>query len=392
MKRSVSLLFLLFFSILPLWGNQQKVEKALYLLSRNLTEAYGKKEGDFFKLNLSIGEIENKSPRAKALQMGQTIREMLLSIFSRSQVFAVIERDKLDIILSEQELQLSGITDASSAVEIGNLLNAEVILFGTITELGGNFIISCSFVNVETGEQTTEQVSIEATVLTEAAEKRLDMMYVQPMGIGITLSGLGINVMGGNPTLLPFPGVNNTILRRNISVAVKYRITRYFMIGAGLEYIYGQLDHFDSLSWDLNTLNYPEPTGSDPFNIVGEGIGIPITATILYAPLRWLNVFLELGAEYFILECEGYFEPSNGRGFGVNDFGPSIHTEFFSIHAGLGTEVFITPRAAASLMMGYEYGVTDLDTSDMWHITDMPDTVTVDISGLTIAARISLYF
>jgi TolB-like protein len=388
---TIIMLVLILFSI-PGWADQQKLEKSLYGLSKALIESYENKEGEIFKLNISIGEIENKSPRAQTLQMGQVVREMLLSIFSRSNLFAVIERDKLDMILSEQELQLSGITDAASAVEIGNILNARVILYGSVTELGDSFVISCSLVDVETGKSITEQVTVNQEVITKAAEKRLDMMYVQPMGIGISLSGIGITYAGSNPSFIPFPDVNNTIVRRNISLDVRYRMTRFLMIGMGIEYIYGQLDHFNSLSWDMGLLDYPEPTGTAPFNIVGEGIGIPLTITLVYAPLRWVNVFLSLGGEYFILECEGYFEPSNGLGFGVNDFGPSVHAEFISFRAGLGGEVFVTPRMAFSLVAGYEFGAAELDTAGMWHIPGMPDTEDIDVSGFTTAVRVSFYF
>ncbi len=115
-------------------------------------------------------------------------------------------------------MQLSGITSSEDAVEIGNLLNARVILTGSVSGIAGSYVISCQLLDVETGRVTAGQTSIPADIITDAAEKRLDMMYVQPMGIGISVSGVGINVAGNNPTIIPFPEEDLTIFRRNFSL------------------------------------------------------------------------------------------------------------------------------------------------------------------------------
>jgi len=233
MKRNLILIFILIFSAPGLWANQQKLEKALILLADNLSSSYLENRNEVFRLNMSIGEIDNNSDSAEKLQMGQAVREMLITIFSRSNVFAVIDRSRLDQVLEEQRMQLSGMTGSEDAVEIGNLLNAQVMLTGSVSEIAGSYVISCQLVDVESGRITAEQASIPADIITNAAEQRLDMMYVQPMGIGISLSGVGINIAGEYPTIVPFPEENMTIFRRNFSVEFRYRITEWLMAAIG---------------------------------------------------------------------------------------------------------------------------------------------------------------
>ena len=409
MKKSILILGLLVAVILPCQANQQKLEQALVLLADSLTSSYAGEPG-VFKLNISIGEITNNTKLAAKLQIGQAVRETLLKIFSRSVTFSVIDRRMMDEVLKEQELQLSGLTEENNAVEIGSLMNAQAILYGSVSELGDTFVISCSLVNVETGETVSDQAVVPADIVKGAAEHRLDMMYVQPMGIGLSLSGAGVNVTGSDPTIVPFPDENKTIFRRNFSLEVRYRITSWLMAALGAEYVYGQLEHLDAVGlvpgfvFAYTTL-YPTvtipaailvPGGTLPFNIVGEGFSIPIKLSYVYVPIRWLNLSLTLGATYHILDCSGYFAPSNGFGFGVNEYGPSIHREFFSANIMAGVELFLSPRAALSITAGYEYGVFELigeeDTMIDAYLTGVPRPLDIDISGFTIAGRINLYF
>lgn len=403
------LILILFFSGAALWANQQKLEKALILLADSLSSSYLENENDVFRLNISIGEIDNKSASAEKLQMGQAVREILLTIFSRSNVFAVIDRSRLDQVLEEQKMQLSGMTSSEDAVEIGNLLNARVVLTGSVSGIAGSYVISCQLLDVETGRVTAEQTSIPADIITDAAEKRLDMMYVQPMGIGISISGVGINVAGNNPTIIPFPEENLTIFRRNFSLELRYRITSWLMAAIGAEYIYGQLVHLDAVGLNLafrqayttlygiGSLPTALATGGTlPFNIIGEGFGIPLKLSFVLTPVRWLNVSASLGGELYLLDFSGYFSPSNGLGFGVNEYGPGIHKEFFSAIGQAGIEIFVSPRLAFSLDLGYEYGISEIigtDNSAIFdYFTGFSLPVTADISGFSMAFRINLYF
>ena len=56
------------------------------------------------------------------------------------------------MILKEQKFQHSGCTDSECAVEIGQLLNADVTVVGTVSKLGKTYTIDSRIIDVRNGE------------------------------------------------------------------------------------------------------------------------------------------------------------------------------------------------------------------------------------------------
>ena len=66
--------------------------------------------------------------------------------------YTVVERASIDKILKEQKFQHSGCTDSQCAVEIGQMLNADLTVVGTASKFGDTYTLDCRIVNVESGE------------------------------------------------------------------------------------------------------------------------------------------------------------------------------------------------------------------------------------------------
>ena len=66
--------------------------------------------------------------------------------------YTVVERASIDKILKEQKFQHSGCTDSQCAVEIGQMLNADLTVVGTASKFGNTYTLDCRIVNVESGE------------------------------------------------------------------------------------------------------------------------------------------------------------------------------------------------------------------------------------------------
>lgn len=64
------------------------------------------------------------------------VQEVLVTELVKSGKFRVIEREKLDALLREKNLSLSGDVSASSAVQAGRLLGVEYMVTGAVTEYG----------------------------------------------------------------------------------------------------------------------------------------------------------------------------------------------------------------------------------------------------------------
>lgn len=73
--------------------------------------------------------------RYARINVGEQISALLTDYLVNHQVnFQLVERDRLNTILSEQNLILSGVVDPSRAVDIGRLLGADALIFGTVTQ------------------------------------------------------------------------------------------------------------------------------------------------------------------------------------------------------------------------------------------------------------------
>lgn len=64
---------------------------------------------------------------------GITIENTLLELFTSKNKFEVVERSELERVLSEQRLGLSGLVSESSAIRVGEMLGADFLLLGSIT-------------------------------------------------------------------------------------------------------------------------------------------------------------------------------------------------------------------------------------------------------------------
>ena len=64
----------------------------------------------------------------------------------------VVDRAHIEEVYEELEFQLTGSIDESTAVEIGKLSGAEIIVIGSINRVGGQFYLNTKLITVETAE------------------------------------------------------------------------------------------------------------------------------------------------------------------------------------------------------------------------------------------------
>lgn len=69
-------------------------------------------------------------------RVGAAAQDMLITELVKSKQFRVVERERLDAIMKEKGLVLSGDIDPSTAMKIGKLLGAEYLIAGSVTEFG----------------------------------------------------------------------------------------------------------------------------------------------------------------------------------------------------------------------------------------------------------------
>jgi len=98
--------------------------------------------------NFSIGEYQEK-----LAFIGKAMADWFRRDFGKISSLRVVEREKVDVVLKELELQKSGVVDEATAVEAGKLLGVQYMVFGSVTQLDGkNARMIVRTVSVETSE------------------------------------------------------------------------------------------------------------------------------------------------------------------------------------------------------------------------------------------------
>lgn len=89
------------------------------------------------KPRIAILEFENKADNQYWWHGGAAaIQDVFVTELVKSGKFRVIDRERLDALMREKNLSLSGAVDPSTAVRAGKLLGVEYFLVGSITEYG----------------------------------------------------------------------------------------------------------------------------------------------------------------------------------------------------------------------------------------------------------------
>jgi TolB-like protein len=101
------------------------------------------------KISVMDFSLESDNPQFKYLGKGFT--ELISVEVARLPGFTLVDRERRNTILKEQEFALSGAADESGAMQIGQLLSVDYLVVGSIIDMMGTLIVSYSIVRTDTG-------------------------------------------------------------------------------------------------------------------------------------------------------------------------------------------------------------------------------------------------
>jgi len=108
---------------------------------------------------LDLETIGLTPEEAQILTQGLTTKLIFLDKFQ------VVERTNMDKILKEQKFQQSGCTDSECAVEIGQLLNTDFIVIGSVNKFGSTYALYARLIDVAQGKSLiSAEFSIEGKI------------------------------------------------------------------------------------------------------------------------------------------------------------------------------------------------------------------------------------
>jgi len=84
--------------------------------------------------------------------LGKAVSEIIRTELIDTNKYRVVERAQINKTLSEQKFQKSGLIDDKSAVELGKLLGADLIVIGSVVKIGTSYTINSRMIDTKTGE------------------------------------------------------------------------------------------------------------------------------------------------------------------------------------------------------------------------------------------------
>jgi len=104
------------------------------------------------QLRIAIMDFQNLSNISDLDYLEKAIPEILITGLSLSKKIKIVERTRLEEILKEMQLTLSGAVDQERIVEVGKIAGAKAILLGSIIKAGETFRIDSRLIDASTGE------------------------------------------------------------------------------------------------------------------------------------------------------------------------------------------------------------------------------------------------
>lgn len=81
-----------------------------------------------------------------------TLSDYIRSSFIQTGIYEVITRNQLKEIIDEYKFQMTGLSEGSDAIRLGNILNIKYAVVGTVGKFGNTYIINIQILNLETGK------------------------------------------------------------------------------------------------------------------------------------------------------------------------------------------------------------------------------------------------
>ncbi len=145
-------------------------EKSAETLEKLFTMAAGQLV-DYSSFRLAPGTPAALIPFASADSSGMDkealdyFSQNMILAASRNAFFKLVERQQMEAVLKEQNLQLTDLVDEKTCVEAGKILGARVLLSGTMYRKEKHFEIFIKMLSVETGEiLSVTKVRIDKTL------------------------------------------------------------------------------------------------------------------------------------------------------------------------------------------------------------------------------------
>ena len=135
---------------------------------------------------VAVLQYENNTGDEKYRNLGRALSSMMISDLSVLEQITLVERERLNELIAELDLQQSGYVDPESAQEVGLILGAEFVVAGAFITAEPEMMLDTRIAKVETSEiVTTAEVTGQSESLFDLQQRLADEVVA---GFGMVLT------------------------------------------------------------------------------------------------------------------------------------------------------------------------------------------------------------
>jgi TolB-like protein len=134
---------------------------------------------------LAIAVLDFEVDRKELEPAAKELTELLIAGLTPNPTLIVVERQRLAEVLSESELNLSGIVDPDLAARIGRVIGAKALVTGRVFRSGDDLIVVARMIGTETTRVYAESVSRPA----DEPARRLGELLIEKVSSRLASSG-----------------------------------------------------------------------------------------------------------------------------------------------------------------------------------------------------------
>ncbi len=190
-RRAFPLLVLALLPMLPSRAQSaSELNESLLRLSKKILAAHAALQEARFRSRVAVLDFEDGFEYARRTRLGFSVSELLAShLIRNAKGLRVVERKQMDKVLSELELRLSGFLTEPEAARLGDLVGADLLLLGSVSEAGEDVVIVTRLVETDTGAALlSESISVPRSVLIPEARKSIQVDNRAAGGYRLTYS------------------------------------------------------------------------------------------------------------------------------------------------------------------------------------------------------------
>jgi len=130
----------------------QHIDVALRKLSAGLAAGFARLPGSAMYRRLAVLTFSEQGEQVQKKRIGALVTAEIATDLRRDHNLLLVERARLNEVLSELKLQQMVSMDSAHAAQVGQMADAQALVIGSVSEAGDRYLVNARIVATQTGE------------------------------------------------------------------------------------------------------------------------------------------------------------------------------------------------------------------------------------------------